>query len=322
MAVSAYLHQRDGIIGDAREIQSRDLWIVTTDPPGNGDDSNPTGIAARAAGLPGLLTAGIRPEAPSLLADRYGSCRAIDGQIGTQWEVEVLYSSTGRFRFDPTQDRTNVGYKTIQDSSARMVLEVPYFSVAKATAAGEVAGQTVQRWKFNRGTTRVDVPLANPQIRVNVNAFTFEHREKIKAQLNKIHSLNSNDTGTDIRNIASPAKFVSYSAEQHADGLWTIVYSWIQDPGNKKLPIGISYVDPITRSIRLQVDYADGQEFNQSNVLGIETLVCGADRAPFYSYVVIPSQGTKKPNIKAIPQYAPEDVTGYAGAAGLPGRPV
>lgn len=322
MPVSVILSHRDGIIGDAREIQTRDVYIVTTEPPGNGDDSNPTGIAARAAGLPGLLTAGIRPEAPTLLADRYGSCRALDGQIGTQWEVEVLYSSTGRFRLDPTQDRTNVGYKTIQDSSARMVLEVPYFSVAKATATGAVAGQAAQKWKFVRGTTRVDVALLNPQIRVNINAFTFEHREKIKSQLNKIHSLNPNDTGTDIRNIASPAKFVSYSAEQHAEGLWTIVYSWVQDPGSKKLPIGISYVDPVTHLIRLQVDYADGQEFNQSNPLGIETLVCGADRAPFYSYVVVPSTGTKKPSIKAIPQYAPEDVTGYTGASGLPGGPV
>lgn len=322
MAVTVTLHQRDGVVGDAREIRSRDVYIVTTDPPGNGDTSNPTGIAARAAGLPGLLTAGIRADAPSLLADSYGSCTAMDGQVGQNWAVEVLYSSVGRFRYDPQQDRTNVGFSTIQDASARLVLEVPYFSVVKAPPG--IAGATAQPppWKFIKSVTRTDVALGNPQIRVNVSRFTYEDRARIKAQLNKIHSLNSADAGAGISGIAEPSKFVSYNAEQHAESLWTIVYSWIQDPGTKRLDAGVSYIDPVTHLIRLQVDYADGTAFNPTNPLGIETLVCGVSRAPFYSYVVIPADAGMRPNIKTIPQYAPTDVTGYAGAATLPGRPV
>lgn len=317
MAVTAVLHQRDGVVGDASEIRSRDVWIVTTDPPGNGDTSNPTGVAARAAGLPSLLTAGIRADAPTLLADSYGNCRSMDEQIGTTWEVEVLYSDTGRFRYEPTQDRRNVGFNTIQDASIRQVMDVPYFSVTKAST-GTVGTQSAPAIKFIKGVTRTDLALMNPQVRVNVNSFTYEDREKIKSQLNKIHSLNPNDGGGFPQ---IPSKFVSYNAEQHADGLWSIVYSWVQDPGNRKLQPGVLQVSPVGGQFTIDIGYADGSPFDPSS--GIETLVCGVDRPPFWSYVIMPSvDASIRPTIKAIPQYAPEDVTGYEGASRLPGRPV
>jgi len=320
VAVTAVLHQRDGVVGDASEIRSRDVWIVTTDPPGNGDTSNPTGVAARAAGLPGLLTAGIRADAPQLLADSYGSCRCMDEQIGTTWEVEVLYSDTGRFRYEPTLDRRNVGFNTIQDASIRQVMEIPYFSVVEAKAG--IGTSTNGPWKFIKGVTRTDLALTNPQLRVNVNKFTFEDREKIKAELNKIHSLNANDVGLGQAQIPPiPSKFVSYNAEQHADGLWTLVYSWIQDPGNKKLQPGVLQVAPVGGQFTIKVGYADGTAFPGATS-GIETLVCGVDRPPFWSYVIIPAAEGTRPNIKAVPQYAPDDITGYNGAHGLPGRPV
>lgn len=305
MAVTAKLHLRDGVTGDAREIRSRDVWIVGTDPPSGADTSNPTGAAARAAGLPSLFTAGVRPDAPTLIADCYESCISLDAQVGQQWQVVIRYSNTARFRFNPQRDKTNISYKTIQDSSSRQIIEVPYFSVSKVdTTPTANPTNAPPALRYTRGVQRYDLSLSNPQVRVNVNTFTFNDRQYILSQKGKYHRLDSQNNGP-------LSKFVAYNVQEQAENLWTIVYQWIQDPGGPT-PIDVSANG---------VAYADGTPLLPDTT--INTLVSPAYRAAFESYVIIPSRpGDLRPRIRAIRQYADSDVTGYNGAHNLPGSPV
>lgn len=304
---------RDGVTGDARETRSRDEWIVTTDPPSNGDTSNPTGIAARAAGLPVLFTAGVRADAPKLLADCYESATPMNGQVGTKWLVVVRYSDTARFRFPPTKDRTNVGFTTYQDSSAKLTIDFPYFSVSKVKAVVKDGDPPADAYKFIKATTKLDIALGNPQIRVNVNSFTSDDRAKIRGQLNKIHSFRTGDAPGQVP--SEPARFVSYDVAEHAEGLWTITYSWIQDPGNA----GITVTSDMQSAGILSANRLSTAELDAHNAVA---LVCTTARLPFYSYVIVPSDGDHSPDVRIVPQYATADITGYPGAHGLPGAPV
>lgn len=305
MSVSASLHMRYAVGGDAREITSQDEWIVTTDPPSNADTSNPTGTAARAAGLPPLFTVGVRPDAPTLLADRYDPPRPLDEQVGTKWLVVVHYSSNGRFRFPPTKDRTNVGSKFIQDSSVRKTIEVPYFSIV-INGEPQTGNQAV---KYVKAVTQLDVSFANPQIRVNVNGYSSGDRETILAQLNKLHRLDQGNTGPLYR-------FFSFDVAEHADGLWTITYSWLGDPGTP----GITITNDMVAG---GIVAANAIPNSQVIANGYKGMVCATTRLPFYTYFIVPSTDTASPDIRIVRQYAdPSDITGYPGAHSLPGNPV
>jgi hypothetical protein len=251
----------------------------------------------------------LTPTAPIMRVDRMEASPA-DGGIALTWNVDVIYSSDGRFRFPPANDNSNALYKTIQDTFSRAELVCPYLvrqSIPNPLGPGQSGPPTpVTDWL--QGTLKIDTYLENVQIVLNRPTYTFAERAAIQAQQNKYHYLSSTDTSRLFR-------FNGCEVCQRSPTLWVYTYSWVGEGGI---------------SGTLAPDAANGVAIADGAAVQSEDVLVPPLRYAFGNFVVIPSTGNIRPKIKVLYPYAlpangvptSVDITGYAGASQLPGNPV
>lgn len=201
---------------------------------------------------PGLPTYGSQhPIRKTLLVDKLG----VDKWIlpGSSCYVAVYYSSDSRWKFPSRNPDTTPGFKAWALDDTTNVIEMPLLferPVLKGCITGTTAEWTYQWFREN---FKISVGITNVERTLTVSSFSTTDRLNIEAQVNKLHILDPNGTGSIYY------KFLGASVRQTSPAVWSINYRWFRDPGNAApqvsgLPAGIDPNSVVLPPVRGQFE--------------------------------------------------------------------
>lgn len=277
-------------------------WNVTLDS-----------IAQRPDAVTGFPTSGMaHPQASTATYDSFDIVKQTDA-LGLQYIVTAKYASFRDFALT-TQLRIR------EECFSLGTVEIPY-AVQRPTsfASPGLAPVLVYVWDIQK--LRRERKQQIVTVKLFQNSYGQAEASLISAQYGKYHYLSATAAAADTNKIFR-YKFIGCQVQQIKTTWWQYVYSWVTE-------------EPITYILPAQIK--GFTPFNLTSTILFPTSTQGQNGSgfaldPFQEFITIPSPGfastvnsgdvQSTPGFAQIRKYAETDVSGYAGASGLPGAPV